>query len=71
MGNCNFIKFKQSLQKPEDGKISILNIKDKISKNNFNLLYAIGKGGFGRVTFNFLLRFGKLKKKVLRKSYLL
>lgn len=28
---------------------------EKISKNNFIYMYAIGKGGFGRVSFLLLL----------------
>jgi len=39
-------------------------ILEKITKNHFNYLHVIGKGGFGRVNFSFLLRFGKFKKKI-------
>lgn len=46
MGNCNF-KDKKSGGNSE-GIWHLLN-EEKISKNLFNYLYVIGKGGFGRV----------------------
>lgn len=49
MGNCNF-KDKSKNQDNQVGRITLNNL-EKLNKNHFNYLYAIGKGGFGRVNF--------------------
>jgi hypothetical protein len=54
MGNCSFNKDKERNGQNDEGNIyylNILQILEKISKNNFIYMYAIGKGGFGRVSF--------------------
>ena len=46
MGNCNFKD-----KKPDSCDDGSNNLKtEKISKSSFNYQYAIGKGGFGKVS---------------------
>lgn len=49
MGHCNFKNKKSSNEEANEGMCFILFYIEKMGKNHFTYLYAIGKGGFGRV----------------------